>query len=338
MSLTLNNPRQLTTPVVVTKPTEALAAVDVYKEKARGVVNSFQDKAKSLGINLSAISQGAKAAKQLLPLLQAVRSKDPNYIMDRFMAASGNNGPLLKLLPESYQNTAAETIQDFGGQVFVMRDTINAVNSTNFAEIDSITRLVNTMSNNPNMVKYVDTDGVAGVLSSIVIEAKDLGLPSMLSIVNETVDDAQIMVRSAMLSLPTAIRYSDTQMLSEINGYVGAGNLYSASPNVIRDFAQQYQLDYAAQQKPTEVVYRELVETLDAVNPYWRTELRSANPSPIKNAMFLRSGSGTFQLLMRDGASITGDVEMQLLLATDVLRRETVEDSVIRLFKKRYEL
>ena len=338
MSLSLNNPKQLTTPVVVTKPTEALATIDVYKEKGRGIVNSFQDKAKSLGINLSAIAQGADAARRLLPLINAVKSKNPAEILDRMMAATGKNGPLLKALPESFRNTASELIQDYGGQVIMMKDVAYAVSTTNFDDINSLTRLVNNMSNNPDMVKYVDTDGVAGALASIVVEAKELGLPSMLSTVNATVSDVDIVVRSSMYSLPTAIRYSDTQMLREINGYVGPGNLISAQPNVVRDFIQQYNLDYAARQKPTEVVYQELVDTLNAVNPNWRREFRSADPSPIKSAMFLRAGSGTFQLLMRDGASITKDAEMQLLLSTDVMRRESVQDSVKRLFRTPYEL
>lgn len=337
MSLNLDNPKQLTTPVVVTKPSEALAAIDVYKEKGRGIVNSFQDKAKSLGINLSAIAEGAKAGARLLPLITAVKSKDPKAILDRLMAASGKNGPLLKFLPESYRDTAASVLQDYGGQVVMLNDVAHQVSTTNFEDINSLSRFVNNMTNNPAMMKYTDTDGVAGALASVVIEAKDLGLPSMLTAVNSTVSDVNIVMRTSMYSLPSAIRYSDTQLLREINGYVGPGNLYSARPTVVREFIQQYQLDYAAQQKSTEEVYLDLVATLNEVNPNWRTELRSAPPTPIKSAMFLRSGSGTFQLLMRDGASITKDVEMQMLLATDVLPRDTVRDSVKRLFKTRYE-
>jgi hypothetical protein len=337
MALNLDNPKQLTVPVVVTKPTEALATVDVYKEKGRGIVNSFQDKAKSLGINLSAIAEGAKAGARLLPLITAVKSKDPQAILDRLMAASGKNGPLLKILPESYRDTASSILQDYGGQVVMLNNVAHQVSTTNFEDINSLSRFVNNVTNNPEMMKYTDTDGVAGALASIVIEAKDLGLPSMLTAVNSTVSDVNIVMRTSMYSLPSAIRYSDTQLLREINDYVGPGNLYSAQPTVVRDFIQQYQLDYAAQQKPTEEVYRDLVATLDKVNPNWRTELRSAAPTPIKSAMFLRSGSGTFQLLMRDGASITKDVEMQMLLATDVLPRDTVRDSIKRLFKTRYE-
>lgn len=332
----LTNVKQLTSPVAVTKPTEQLAVADFYKEKGRGVVNSIQDKAKELGINLSAIAQGGRAARDLIPLVNAVRTKDPNFIFSRAMGALGKDGPLLKILPESYRATVAENIKDYGSQVYMLRDVAYAVQGTNFEDINSLTRAVNQISGNPDMAKFVDNDGVAGALASVVIEAKQLGLPSMLNEVTNTVTDTQLLVRTAMLSLPSSIRYSDTQMLGQISDVVGSGNLIQAQPKVVEEFIRNYEKDATTREKTIEESYNEMIEVLTKVNPYWRLETRSASPSPIGSVMFLRTGSSSFLQLMRDGSRATGDRVMQLMLAANSLPYETVQVSAQRLFKRRY--
>lgn len=61
MAIQLTSPKQLTTPVVATKPNQALAAIDVYKTQVKGVVNSIQDKLAEYGLTKSTILQGFEA-------------------------------------------------------------------------------------------------------------------------------------------------------------------------------------------------------------------------------------------------------------------------------------
>lgn len=273
-----------------------------------------------------------------MPVIDAVKSKDPNKIFERVLGASGKDGPLLKLLPESYRATAAETIQDYGGQVMMVRDTAYKVMSTDFTDINSVNRVMASITGDPNIAKYVDGDGIAAAFASVVIEAKEMGLPSLLQEVASAHNDIQTQIRIAMNTLGTAINFSDTRMLYQISEIVGKGNLVSANPKVISQFIRYFELDEDAKTRKVEDVYRMVLGVLDSIDPTWRFDVRFAAPTRVLNGVVIRSGSQTFQELMSNGARITGDQEMTLMMATYALPSMTTKESARHYLNTRYVL
>lgn len=295
---------KILTPVITSSTAkDILATVDVYKEKAKGVVNDVTDYLDQYGINRALFSKGMKAAKELIPLVNAFRSGASGpELFNRLMTAAGPNSSLLKMLPGDMGTSIGAYVGDIGEQAMIYADAINYVNSTDFTSISSLTRLVNGVTGDPNLMRFEDRDGITGLYVGMIAEARELGLPSILGKLGEYQKDVEIMQRTAAGTIQTAIRFSDTVMMRDINKTLGTGNLESSSPGATKEFMENYTYNEQINREPGHVRYEDMITMLDDIEPEWRFSARGLNgEEPIFDATVFRRSSEDAKEVLTNG-------------------------------------
>lgn len=329
------NKKLLAPPIVATTAKEALAKIDVYKTKPREILNSIQDIGNKLGIDISAISIGAKAAASVMPLVKDITGAlDKGNLLERVIAVAGSSNNLLKQLPSGITDAITNNIGPVKDLVAEVNGVARLINSTDFKNLNDISRLVNSFSGE-NSLLFEDKTGIADFVTGVIDEAKKAGLPSTLDQIVKGIKDPEVVMQVAANSLGLASEYSDLVMLKESIALLGEGVVDQIKPNLLESMSSQFTLDSQDQLDGVHFVYEEIKGTFMTIRPDWLESEGYQQTEPILNSVVLSNASSDFKAVFKDGSMKDEDPDYKLVYAASTLGKRDVQQEISRHFPNR---
>ncbi|MCK9234787.1 MAG: hypothetical protein M0R77_00570 [Gammaproteobacteria bacterium] len=335
---TVNN--RVANSVYLSKPTDKVAVADIYKDKKQGVINSIRDIGKEYGFNesLTALLRGSQDVIRLFPVVKSgLEGLSKENILNRVMTSTNLlRGVGANQLPEGWNNTVDNFYKNYGDYVVQIGNVSRVVNGTNFDNLQSVGNLVNRLAGESTLL-FEDNDGLASLSASIIKEATQYGIPNSFDKVLQTVQNSDIMLKTANSCIPVAIEYSDIGMLRSISRTLGQGNLLNNIPSVLSTFSRQYGSFFGETFLDTKNLLNSLLETFDEVDEGWRTYERSGTSTEIDDVYVMTTASADMKNLI-SGVKTSYEWDDQKLQIGTSFSRVSVDEEIKRQLPRKADI
>ena len=152
---------------------------------------------------------------------------------------------------------------DIGGQ-------LNSFNNNNFSDARGIFDLVNRVSGQPGLARYVDTGAESSLLSGVFRECMRVGVPMAIEalIGNDRFDPRSVdyALRSNMVD---AVNYSDLSTIARIIERVGPNQILADTPNAVQQLLANYRFPVGTTYSQYGARWTELQTVLNSIEPNW---------------------------------------------------------------------
>lgn len=318
-----------------TGATDELATADVYDLVPGGNpvtnVKSFFD---GIDFGLADLVRGGKFLAKNIPLITGL-ARGGLAIFDRTSLTSRILGAS-SLFNSAWREIAArnpdlsdgilKTIKD-NGQLFAsVNGVITRVATTNFNDISSVGRLINTYTGKNDLFSLEDIDGQVGMIAGIVNEATRYGIPNSFAGLTSQLTNTEIVRRVADRVLPDVVVASDSRSLKSIGLAMGAKGTLALNPNIIGDFAGRYNSPYQATVGQTRDEFRNIVDAYDTLDNTWTAKEREGGPAINLNQIL--KGSKDFISTISEGAKSVGEGTEKLFALASVVKPVNVEEKL----------
>lgn len=322
---------RLAQPVIITNPREELAAEDVYKAKATGVITNLRDFASKYGKPLGDWIRTARDQLAEVPrVIESVNRFSKGSLTERLAALQDVAGVSVGYLPENLSKTVEGALTTYGDYYVQIGDTVRLVETTDFKEIRDIGNFINRITGE-NSFLGIDQDGLAGLTIGLIQEVSDLNLGNAFSTLTQDITDQDLLTKIANGSLEIAVNNADLALLEDVVNRMGT-DADKLDPNLIANFLNTYR-DTSNGLTGTDLeTYQRLIATFDKLNPDWRYAYRLSGDEAVLNVAQLNQASDSFKTLYRDGSLGVIDEPMtpdQALQVMTLLERNRDVDSAI---------
>lgn len=322
---------------------DSYAAVDVYKQTTiSGSVNSIQDSESTVGADLKTLAiRGSKYLKQLMPtaltvlrggqlLMNAASSKD------RLMTAAGLASVGFKQLPADFQSYLTDNPKQFGSVLATVNNVSRTVLGTDLTKIRNIQRVAGDLTGNRDLVGVQDNDSTVALFSSIASEASRTRIPGTFTQLATTLQSSQLVSRMAGSTLPAVLSSSDISGLKDMATMVSPGTLNLFNPNVVGDFASNYNSGplSTAQSKVTD--YANIMDAFRATDSNWNVINRFDGDATTTNLSKLSNTTDDFKATIQTGFKTSADPTDHLFAMVDLFPKTSVDNALKTQFPLTY--
>lgn len=284
---------QLADTLISTGPKDELLTVDVLGVSDANILNSLSNKLSGFdtgpleSFRSSSLGGGGSLTSLLTSNLGGGFSIDPSQMADRILSSITGGQGAIRGLSSSLQNSvlggsglralgnmAASNILssmgvNIGGQ-------LSSFNNNNFSDARGIFDLVNRVSNQPGLARYVDTGAQSSLLSGVFRECMRVGVPMAITALldNDRLDSNAVdyALRSNMVD---AINYSDITTAAQIIQRVGANQILADTPNAIQQLLANYRFPVGTTYAQYGARWTELNSVLTSIDPNWGKYVRN---------------------------------------------------------------
>lgn len=291
---------QLAKAVATILPDEALATVDVYKEKAVGIVNSIQDQLSSHGIDLGAIIRGGRSVASLLPsIIDKAGKLSEGSILERLAASSDIAKSVFSKFPSDTLASAIGYVKEAQDLVVSVQGVVRLAQNTDFTNVKALGEFVNKVYGS-DIIGFSDPNSKAGVMISLIGDCQKAGFGNVFKqMTSELTGDVLNKVAAGCVDI--GIRESDISLLKDVSDRMGGGFVKAASPNVIQDFAKNFTKKETLNPESSSVLFKDINETFVTIHDDWALAPRSMDYSDrVLNARALSGASPDFLEVVMD--------------------------------------
>lgn len=259
---------QLASAVATILPNEDLAKIDVYKEKAAGIVNSIQDQLNAFGVDLGAIIRGGASVASLLPSIVDKAGKlSEGAILERLAAASDITKSVFNKLPLETIGTATEYLKQSQDLIVSVQGVVKLAQNTDFSNVRALGEFVNKVYGS-DIVGFTDPNSKAGVMIGLIGDCQKAGFGNVFNQMTEQLK-GDVLNKVAAGCVEIGIKESDITLLRDISDKMGDGFIKQVSPNVLKDFASNFKLKETINPESISTTFSTIIETFDKIDENW---------------------------------------------------------------------
>lgn len=259
---------QLAKAVSTILPNEALAKIDVYKEKATGIVNSIQDQLNAFGVDLGAIIRGGASVASLLPSIVDKAGKlSEGSILERLAAASDITKTVFNKLPLETIGKATEYLKQSQDLIVSVQGVVKLAQNTDFTNVRALGEFVNKVYGS-DIVGFTDPNSKAGLMIGLIGDCQKAGFGNVFKQMTEQLKD-DVLNKVAAGCVEIGIKESDISLLRDIYDKMGDGFIKQVSPNVLKDFSSNFKLKETINPESISETFSTITETFDNIDENW---------------------------------------------------------------------
>ena len=324
---------QLVKTVISTNPKEELAAIDVYAQRANGVINNIQSFASRFGVDLSNLVRGGKSVTAMIPrVVESVNRFNKGNLVERMAAVTSLSDRVLPNLPKGIQSSVESAIGQYGDYFSNVRDIVVAADGVDFTKINEVGNFINRFAGE-GTVKLFDQDAVSGLVTGLIGEAKDVGIGNVFSAITENMDDPDLLLKIANGSIPLAIRTSDIDMLRDIGTALDTKNINTLFTDTLTRFASEFNINLAGLTRDSKELFTAINDTFNLLDPDWLADFRLEGLESILSGEVLGLASEDFKSIFMEGIRNESGSPMSNLDAvyiTSLLEQNKMVNDAIR--------
>lgn len=326
---------KLAVPTFVAGPLEKTAAVDIYKEKGNGVINSIQAFGVSNGINLSGLLAGGSFFKTGVSILKfGVALKNVKFtkaaLIARLSASVPNIVTILRSSNDSLISTIGDNIAQGSQALAVVGSVSRVISGQSLDKVTELGKIINSVSNNKDAFSVKDENTQVGLISGLVKEATRYGIPKTLPTLLAVVDNPRTQQRISALVLPEVIAKGDIGGLADVHNAAGPGAAQLLYPELIQDISANYTLPESCTRQQYASEFNQIKETYRAVSPQWDSIKRAG--TAVLDISKIVKGSKDFSKILQDGASGSSIVEEQFYALAGLFKSKPVDAELKKQF------
>ncbi len=325
---------------------DKIAAVDVYKTKDTGVVNSIVDVAKKYDGTLTKSFNGMDSLS-INGITNNVLNTSSNYIRNTgYSRISGlGDGALLAIrgLNGSMQNNVL-SIVSYNSKSGSALNQINRLGNTSIGGITSyikeanipvVSDLSNALGNilgNASSITLNDTIAKISLYSNIIKQCSNAGVGGVTQAVIGSIANRQIFTAIAGNVLSNTISGSYTDDLKNMAEYLGSGSLLSTKPDLLNNFTSCYATDENYIGSESNIEFEKIMQTYGAVDENFYSCKRT--DGDVLDVSTLSGGTSRFNEIITDGAKQSSDLDTKVSIIATLYKPTSVEQDLSSYYPK----
>lgn len=323
-----------------------VAAVDIYKTKDTGVVNSIVDVAKKYDGTLTRSFNGMDSLS-INGITNNVLNSSGSYIRNSgYNRMSGlGDGALLAIrgLNGSMQNNLLNVMY-FNGKSGSALGQLNRLGSTSIGGISSYIKeanipFVSSMSGvlgnllgGASPLTINDTIAKVSLYSNVIKQCQNNGVGGITQSVIGSIASRQIMTVVAGNVLSNAISGSYTDDLKSMAGYLGSGSLLSTKPDLLNNFTSCYANDENYIGSESNIEFEKIMSAYETVDENFYSCSRT--DGDVLDVSTLVGGTDRFNEVIIDGAMQSDDLDKKVSIIATMYKPTTVEQDLGEYYPK----
>ena len=303
-NVTANKTPTITQSIFQGSPHDAVAAVDVYKDRSGDTVNNYRSTTEGY---ISKITKGLGANKKsLLNITKAITSSsfskaDTFGKMDAILKASGS-GLSIKTLNDDAKNTLASFMGKDGEYINQLQvkigNTIHDINSKKYTTAAGLMGMLKSITGDGLIGELVDKESEVAYFSGLLSEASEWGSEEIIDTVINKVNDSKT---RRLIYSRYGEHYTSSQSLEGIEALIKANpgdaqTLTQKRPNLPLTILAGYKFKKGTTPADYPDRLRQLLYVLDHLMPNWSYSQRGDHQ--IANLAMLVKASDDAKLLL----------------------------------------
>lgn len=295
---------RLASTVFRTGTMEDLATVDVYREQTRDVINSIQDILSLLDKSSLNSLRGGDFLRNISPIIssadKAFIAINESALMDRIVSASGINLGSLREIGGDFSKKLSGVLSAKDTVLAEIGGVVSKISSLAINNVKALGNVIGEIAGDAGTFLLKDTGGLVSLYTSVIDEARELGITNAFHLVTSTIDDPYIVNRVAGNLLQGFVETSDEKSLLGAALGVSKGVIDAVNPRIIDDFTRVYQNKITDKLGDIRYKYGDVMHAFDAIDSSWDRYQRAGEDVAI-NITKIQNSSPSFRELIRSG-------------------------------------
>ncbi len=314
-----------------TGPKDELLTVDVFGISDNSILNNLSNKLSSYAVSaLEAFRKSTGLSTDLTKLFKKTDkgfSIDASALTDRVTKVLSGSSSLLRGLSDSLQSQLTQGVNGMAQQIYnqvrvkvgdVARD-LNLDGSISDAR--GILELVNHITGDSRLSKFIDIGAEANMLSGIFREAIEMGIPEAVEALAEAAQDSPSADYALRGNIEVAVTMSDLDTTALMVDKLGINRVLADVPDAAQRLVSNYRLPPGTSNSELDAVYTKLSGVLDQLQPNWRSYDR--NGQPVSDlSLFYNASPDARRLFARQPA-----LQVEALIAAEYTPKSMLEQA-----------